>query len=119
MLHQILHLNTPLLLKNCYSKRDSDNIIAHECSGDTTMPPTITIGFSSHRIEVIPFARKLMNTHDVIIIEEAPNPKFIDMLKGTIAIDEYLGERDAEGRSHCKGPPERQNGLCGSRLYTI
>jgi hypothetical protein len=31
----------------------------------------ITIGFSSHRIEVIPFAKRLMESHDVIMTEEA------------------------------------------------
>jgi hypothetical protein len=33
--------------------------------------PAITIGFSSHRIEVIAFARRLMESHNVIITEEA------------------------------------------------
>lgn len=56
----------------------------------------ITIGFSSHRIEVIPFARRLIRNHDVIIIEEAPNPKFIEMLNGNVSIDEYLEEGDME-----------------------
>lgn len=55
----------------------------------------ITIGFSSHRMEVIPFAKRLMGNHDVIIIEEAPNPKFITMLKKEISIDEYLSEIDS------------------------
>jgi len=31
----------------------------------------ITKGFSSHRIEMIPFAKRLMEDHDVIITEEA------------------------------------------------
>lgn len=55
----------------------------------------ITIGFSSHRMEVIPFAKRLMGNHDVIIIEEAPNPKFIAMLEKEISIDEYLSEIDS------------------------
>ncbi len=52
----------------------------------------ITVGFSSHRMEVIPFAKKLMENHDVVIIEEPPNPKFITMLSKKISIDEYLSE---------------------------
>lgn len=55
----------------------------------------ITIGFSSHRMEVISFAKRLMENHDIIIIEEAPNPKFIAMLKKEISIDEYLSEVDS------------------------
>ena len=55
----------------------------------------ITIGFSSHMMEVIPFAKRLMENHDVVIIEEAPNPKFIAMLKKEISIDEYLSEVDS------------------------
>jgi hypothetical protein len=57
--------------------------------------PFMTIGFSSHRIEVIPFAKRLMNDHDVIIVEEAPNPRFKDMLNKKISIDEYLSEVDS------------------------
>jgi len=60
------------------------------------MPSIVTIGFSSHRIEVIPFAKRLMNDHEVIIIEEAPNPQFQKMLRGTISVNEYLHEGDME-----------------------
>lgn len=54
----------------------------------------ITIGFSSHRIESLPFTRRMMQKHDVIVIEEAPNPKFIDMLTKRISISEYVSEED-------------------------
>jgi len=57
--------------------------------------PLITIGFSSHRIEVISFARSLMENHDVIITEEAPNSRFKDMLDNKISIDKYLSEIDS------------------------
>jgi hypothetical protein len=56
----------------------------------------ITIGFSSHRIESLPFVKEQMKNHNVIIIEEAPNPRFIDMLNGKITIDECLGEEDTQ-----------------------
>ncbi|MDI6890824.1 MAG: hypothetical protein QMC83_07815 [Thermodesulfovibrionales bacterium] len=58
--------------------------------------PLITIGFSSHRIEVISFARRLMKNHDVIIIEEAPNPRFMNMLNRKVSINEYLSEENLE-----------------------
>jgi len=57
--------------------------------------PLVTIGFSSHRIETIPFARSLMENHEVIVLEEAPNPKFIDMLNKEISIHEYLDGIDS------------------------
>jgi hypothetical protein len=57
--------------------------------------PAITIGFSSHRIEVIPFARRMMESHNVIITEEPPNSRFKDMLNKKVLIDEYLNEVDS------------------------
>lgn len=55
----------------------------------------LTIGYSSHRIESLPFAKKLMDKHDVIILEESPHPKFTPMLNQKISIDEYLSEVDS------------------------
>lgn len=57
--------------------------------------PLITIGFSSHRIEVISFAKSLMENHDIIITEEASNSRFKDMLDNKISINEYLSEIDS------------------------
>ena len=39
----------------------------------------ITIGFSSHRAEIIPFARQIMEQHQIIVLEEPPHPNFADM----------------------------------------
>lgn len=58
--------------------------------------PLITIGFSSHRIETLPFVKEQMKNHNVIIIEEAPNPKFVDMLNRKVSINKYLGEEDTQ-----------------------
>jgi hypothetical protein len=55
----------------------------------------ITIAFSSHRIEMIPFARRIMEDHGVIITEEAPDPNFSAMLNKKIPIYEYLREVDS------------------------
>ncbi len=65
----------------------------------------ITIGFSSHRIEMIPFAKRLMEDHDVIITEEAPDPKFSAMLFKKISIHEYLSDVDS-------GFPEFSRRMC-------
>lgn len=57
---------------------------------------SITIGYTSHRIESIPFARRMMENHDVIIVEEAPTPEFMDMLGKKISINEYILEGNME-----------------------
>ena len=56
----------------------------------------ITIGFSSHRAEIIPFARQIMGQHNIIVLEEPPHPKFADMLDGYLSISEFLMEIDIE-----------------------
>ncbi|MBW2405864.1 MAG: hypothetical protein JRF17_00725 [Deltaproteobacteria bacterium] len=56
----------------------------------------ITIGFSSHRAETIPFARQMMEQHQIIVLEEPPHPRFIDMLNGNLLIADYLMEMDIE-----------------------
>ena len=56
----------------------------------------ITIGFSSHRAEIIPFARQIMGQHHIIVLEEPPHPKFADMLDGYLSISEFLMEIDIE-----------------------
>ena len=43
---------------------------------------------------MIPFAKRLMEDHDVIITEEAPDPKFSAMLNKKISIVEYLSNSD-------------------------
>ena len=44
---------------------------------------------------MIPFAKKLMEDHGVIITEEAPDAKFSAMLNKKISIDEYLSNSDS------------------------
>jgi hypothetical protein len=56
----------------------------------------ITIGFSSHRAEIIPFARQIMEQNQIIVLEEPPHPKFADMLNGNLSIADYLMEIDIE-----------------------
>ncbi|MBW1739566.1 MAG: hypothetical protein JRJ42_00360 [Deltaproteobacteria bacterium] len=56
----------------------------------------ITIGFSSHRVEVLPFARRQMEQHQIIVLEEPPAPNFLEMLNGRIPIEEYLMVSDSE-----------------------
>jgi len=56
----------------------------------------ITIGFSSHRAEIIPFARQIMEQHQIIVLEEPPHPNFVNMLTGKLSIADYLMEMDIE-----------------------
>jgi hypothetical protein len=65
----------------------------------------ITIGFSSHHIEVIPSARKQMAGHDVVVLEEPPSDRFREMLTGSLAIEDYLLELDS-------GFPEFDRTMC-------
>jgi hypothetical protein len=54
----------------------------------------ITIAFSSHRVETIPFARQMMEEHRIIVLEEPSHPKFTDLLNGNLSISQYLMETD-------------------------
>jgi hypothetical protein len=74
---------TTLCLWNGVSIRDKKSMVC-------------TIGFTSHRIESLCFAKKLMENYDVIIIEEAPTPGFVDMLEKKISINEYIREGNME-----------------------
>lgn len=56
----------------------------------------ITVAFSTHRLEVLPEAARLMERHDVIALEEPPHPRFHDMLRGEATVQEYLEESDYE-----------------------
>lgn len=54
----------------------------------------ITIGFSSHRIEALPFARREMGRHQIIVLEEPPSPRFPAMLEGELSIGDYMLDLD-------------------------
>jgi len=55
----------------------------------------ITIGFSSHHAETLPSARQLMEQHQLIVLEDAPSPRFSGMLEGRVSVDEYMMEIDS------------------------
>lgn len=56
----------------------------------------ITIAYSNHRPETLEPAAKIMQQHEVIFLEEAPNPGFSGMLRGQWDIDEYVAGLDTE-----------------------
>jgi hypothetical protein len=65
----------------------------------------ITIGFSSHQVEALPFIHRQMERHQAVVLEEPPSSNFPGMLNGTISIDDYIMELDSGfpefGRQMC------------------
>jgi len=61
-----------------------------------TSPRLITIGFSTHRPETLPFAAEQMQRHEAILLEEPETPGFEQMLQGKLTIENYLLESDFE-----------------------
>jgi hypothetical protein len=56
----------------------------------------ITIGFSSHRLEVLPVIQAEMSRHDALVMEEAPEEDFAPFLAGKISAAAYLEDKDVE-----------------------
>jgi hypothetical protein len=56
--------------------------------------PLITIGLSSHRLEVLPAVWEEMSQHEAIVLEEPPEENFQDCLEGKIATADYLADKD-------------------------
>ncbi len=66
------------------------------CNQELKNVKHIHIGFSIHRPEMIPKTAELMGAHDVIFLEEPPDPGFGEMLAGNISIEAYLMPQDLE-----------------------
>jgi len=56
----------------------------------------ITIGFASHRLEVLPVIQEEMARHQAIALEEPPEEDFADFLRGDLAAADYLADKDVE-----------------------
>lgn len=67
----------------------------------------ITIGFSPHRAEALPFIFRAMSRHQVIVLENPPDLNFTPMLNGEMSIENYLMESDS-------GFPEFERLMCRS-----
>ncbi|MFP4048779.1 MAG: hypothetical protein ACLFT8_02410 [Desulfovermiculus sp.] len=48
------------------------------------------LGYTSYRLETLPFIRPMMEKHECIVLEEPPTPGFAEMLSQDLDIDEYL-----------------------------
>jgi hypothetical protein len=55
----------------------------------------VTIGFSSHRVEALPYAQEQMAAHGLIILEEPPSQNLRLMLQGHLAISDYMNEQNS------------------------
>lgn len=60
------------------------------------MSNSLSLVYSNHRPETLAHTTEEMARHDVIILEEPPHPHFSDMLKGDLAIEEFMLELDLE-----------------------
>jgi hypothetical protein len=56
----------------------------------------ICLGFGLHRPETLPAISEAMRRHDAVFLEEPPTPGFDSMLRGKLAVDDYLLSVDAE-----------------------
>jgi hypothetical protein len=65
-------------------------------SDGNDMISSYTIGFSTHRLESLPFARQEMAQHQAIVLEEPPSPTLEQVLDGQVPVEDYLWEMDAE-----------------------
>jgi hypothetical protein len=81
----------------------------------------ITIGFSAHRPEILPFAAQLMQQHEAIILEEPEIQEFASMLNGKISIEDYLFKTDFEFYEFSKRSCELFRTLYqgGKRFYQV
>ena len=66
---------------------------------------SLTLAFSSHRPETLPYAETAMRGHDAIVLEEPEHPQFSGMLSGEVSIQDYLLESEYEY-------PDFARGLC-------
>ncbi len=66
----------------------------------------VTVGLSLHRPEMVPWTAQAVAGHEALFLEEPPDGGFRDMLRGELAIDDYLREIDTEypafGRGMCR-----------------
>ncbi len=65
----------------------------------------VTVGLTPHRLEFLPATKRFLWQHDVIVLEEPPDPLFRDMLFGQVPVSFYVEESEA-------GFPEYEKEFC-------
>jgi hypothetical protein len=56
----------------------------------------VSVGLGLHRPEMLPLMAESMRRHDAVFLEEPPTPGFDQMLRGDLAVDDYLMPPDME-----------------------
>lgn len=85
------------------------------------MTSQATLVLANHRPETVPLAMRLMARHDAVILEEPPEPRFMPMLSGQLAIDTYLEDQDLEYPEFSRFMAKDLRGLyrSGIHIYQI
>ena len=73
----------------------------------------LTVGLTPHRLEFLPETIRLMEDHEVIILEEPPEAGFREMLRGELEIEKYVEESEAGFPEYAKAAYQEFR-----RLYT-
>ena len=60
------------------------------------MVKEVFIGFSAHRLETIPFYKRVFAKSDIIILEDAPHPLFPSLLLGQLTPEQYVQSLDTD-----------------------
>ncbi|MFZ0726904.1 MAG: hypothetical protein WAM61_14055 [Desulfobacterales bacterium] len=81
------------------------------------MTSRATLVLANHRPETVSPAMQLMARHDAIILEEPPDPRFLSMLSGHLAIDVYLEDQDLEYPEFSRRMAEGLRGLYRSGIH--
>lgn len=66
------------------------------------MQSTLTIGFTSYRLEMLPLVEAAARGHDLFLLEEPHTPGFEEMLKGEKSPEEYILLTDFEFPEYAK-----------------
>ena len=85
------------------------------------MKSRATLVLANHRSESVYPAKRLMERHDAVILEEPPDDQFRRMLSGELSIDSYLESLDLEYPEFSRRMSEKLRELHagGKELYQI
>lgn len=56
----------------------------------------ITLAYTNHRPEALPYAKEIMRSHEAVLLEEASDPAFNRMLHRRQAVEDYVALLDTE-----------------------
>jgi hypothetical protein len=85
------------------------------------MKSRATLVLANHRSESVYPAKRLMETHDAVILEEPPDDQFRRMLSGQVSIDSYIESLDLEYPEFSRRMSEtlRELHVAGKEFYQV